>query len=76
MPIVPREGGSSEVATMVDLVYDNDDDAVGILVRLAVDKAFYNKCYIYCHERAKIFFADAYFCRQKKLLDKFISAHD
>ncbi len=70
VPIVPREGGSSEVVGMDKLVYDNDDDAVNILIRLVTDKLFYEECRAHCIERSKIFSAESYLARQRMLLDE------
>jgi glycosyltransferase involved in cell wall biosynthesis len=71
VPIVPIEGGSSEVVGLDDLVYNNDDVAVDILIRLATDKAFYKECLILCIKRGKEFTADAYINRQNRLLNEF-----
>lgn len=70
VPVVPREGGSSEVVGCDELVYENDDDAAKILVRLATDEVFYRKCQVYCMERGKEFSAAAYMNRQNELLDE------
>lgn len=70
VPVVPREGGSSEVVGLNDLVYDSEDDAAEILVRLATDEVFYRKCQAHCTERGKEFSAAAYMNRQKELLDE------
>ena len=70
IPVVPREGGSSEVVGLEDLVYDSDDVAADILVRLVKDKEFYDRCAAYCRERAKVFLADGYLERQMRLLDE------
>lgn len=70
VPIVPREGGSSEVVGLSDLVYGDNDGAANILVRLAQDEAFYCKCAMHCQERARHFSAAAYAERQTRLLDE------
>ena len=70
VPIVPREGGSSEVVGLGDLVYSSDDEAAEILTRLAMDDVFYQKCHACCLERGKAFSATAYMNRQKELLDE------
>ena len=70
VPIVPREGGSSEIVGLDDLVYDNNDNAANILVRLVNDKMFYDRCVNHCHARAKIFSAEAYRDHQKALMDE------
>lgn len=69
VPVVPREGGSSEVVGLDDLVYDSDGGAAEILVRLATDEVFYRKCQVYCTERGKEFSAAAYMSSQKEMLD-------
>ena len=68
VPVVPREGGSSEVVGLNDLVYDSDGGAAEILVRLATDEVFYRKCQVYCMERGKEFYAEAYVKRQRRLV--------
>lgn len=70
VPIVPREGGSSEVVGLNDLVYGSDDEATEILARLATDEVFYRKCQAHCTERGKEFSAAAYMNRQKQLMDE------
>lgn len=70
VPIVPREGGSSEVVGLSDLVYSDNDGAANILIWLVKDEAFYCKCAKHCQERAKIFSAVAYIERQTRLLDE------
>ena len=70
VPVVPQEGGSSEVVGLDELAYDNDDEAAEILVRLAADEAFYRKCLVHCMERGKVFSASAYMNRQKELMDE------
>lgn len=69
VPVVPRDGGSSEVVGLDDLVYDSEDDAAEILVRLATDEVFYRKCQVYCMERGKEFSTAAYMSSQKEMLD-------
>ena len=70
VPVVPREGGSSEVVGLGDLEYESDNDAANILARLATDEDFYGKCLSRCMERGKVFAADAYLTRQGRLLDE------
>ena len=70
VPIVPREGGSSEVVGLDSLVYENEEEAADILIRLATDNAFYNECLSHCTNRAKLFTADAYLRRQKDLFEE------
>lgn len=70
VPIVPREGGSSEVVGLDDLAYGNDDEAAEILCRLVRESSFYDKCASHCRERARVFSADNYLSRQKSLLDE------
>lgn len=70
VPLVPREGGSSEVVGLDDLVYETNEDAAEILVRLVKDETFYENCASHCGERAKLFSAESYLERQKKLLDE------
>ena len=70
VPVAPREGGSSEVVGLDDLVYDSDDGAADVLIRLVRDKEFYDRCAAHCRERANVFSADMYLERQKKLLEE------
>jgi glycosyltransferase involved in cell wall biosynthesis len=70
VPVVPREGGSSEVVGLDDLVYGSDDEATEILARLATEEVFYRKCQAHCKERGKEFLAAAYMNRQKELMDE------
>ena len=70
VPVVPQEGGSSEVVGLDDLVYGSDDEATEILARLATDEVFYRKCQAHCTERGKEFSAAAYMNRQKELMDE------
>ena len=70
VPIVPQEGGSSEVVGLDELAYGNDDEAVAVLCRLVKDRDFYDRCDKHCRERAGVFSADAYMDRQKSLLDE------
>ena len=70
VPIVPREGGSSEIVGLNDLTYGDNDGAANILVRLVKDDCFYNKCVAHCQERARHFSAAAYAERQTRLLDE------
>lgn len=70
VPIVPKEGGSSEVVGFDELEYDNDDDAVDMLIKLATDKSFYDECLNHCILRGKEFSAGAYMHRQSELLDE------
>ena len=68
VPVVPREGGSSEVVGLDALAYGADEEAADLLIRLATDKSFYERCLVYCVERGKVFTQEAYLCRQKRLL--------
>lgn len=68
VPVVPREGGSSEVVGLDKLAFETDDDAAEILIRLATETTFYDKCLKHCKERGKVFTAEAYLGRQRRLL--------
>ena len=68
VPVVPQEGGSSEVVDLDDLVYRNDGEATLILCRLIQDREFYERCVAHCRKRAEIFSVDAYKERQRILL--------
>ena len=70
VPVVPREGGSSEVVGLRDLAYGDIDEAANILVRLVKDAGFYSKCAVHCRERGKLFSATAYVERQTQLLNE------
>ena len=69
VPIVPKAGGSSEVLGLADLIYNTDEEAVDILVKLATDDGFYRKCRAQCMERGNEFSTAAYMSRQRELLD-------
>lgn len=71
VPVVPVEGGSSEVVGLEELEYSDDAEAARILVRLVRDRDFYERCSKHCRERAVAFSADAYTKRQKKLFDEY-----
>ena len=70
VPVVPREGGSSEVVGLDKLVYETDDGAAEILIRLATDKMFCDECLKHCKERGREFAAEAYMARQKRLMEE------
>ncbi len=72
VPIVPEEGGSSEVVGCPELTYNTEGEAVDILQRLANDKSFFNICREKCASRAMMFTAEAYMSRQTALLKELL----
>lgn len=73
IPIVPDQGGTSEIVDSPELTYHTLEDGAKILVKLLTDNSFKEKQWQYCTERAKIFSKNAYWERQSELLNKIIS---
>ena len=73
IPIVPDEGGSSEVVSSPELTYHDNKNAADILVRLLTDAEFHERQRRHCTERAKEFSCESYLARQRKLLDDIIA---
>jgi glycosyltransferase involved in cell wall biosynthesis len=70
IPIVPDEGGTPEIVDSPALTYHANEDAAQILALLIADAAFRERQRIHCAERAKLFSREAYFERQRELLDR------
>ena len=73
IPIVPDEGGSTEVADNPEITYHSDQEAAGIMTRLLSDEAFRKKQLAFCEQRAKVFSKESYMSNQRKLLDRILS---
>lgn len=73
IPIVPDEGGTPEVVDSPALAYRTNDEAAGILSRLATDCAFRDEQRRHCSERAMIFTREAYLERQRELLRRIVT---
>lgn len=72
IPIVPDEGGTTEIVNSAELAYRTQDAAADILARLSSDVSFRERMCRHCAERAKLFTRDAYFERQQMLLDRIV----
>lgn len=72
IPIVPDEGGTTEIVNSAELAYRTQDAAADILARLSSDVSFRERMCRHCTERAKLFTRDAYFERQQMLLDRIV----
>lgn len=68
VPLVPREGGSSEVVGTDELVFSSDDEAARKLARLVEDREYYRVNQAHVMARAELFSAMKYQMRQKALL--------
>lgn len=68
VPLVPREGGSSEVVGTDELVFASDDEAVRKLARLVEDREYYGVNQAHVLARAELFSAMKYQERQRALL--------
>ena len=68
VPIVPREGGSSEAVGNDELVFASDDEAARKLARLAEDREYYGALQAHVLARAELFSAMKYQERQRALL--------
>lgn len=74
VPIVPDEGGTTEVVDSPQLTYHTSEEAAAILARLARDKAFLEEQRTFCRKRAGRFSRETYLENQKKLLLRILSA--
>lgn len=68
--IVPDQGGSCEVVGNSNLTFRTSDEASKILARLVTDADFREKLRKLCRKRAQFFSRDAYFERQRLLLEQ------
>lgn len=68
--IVPNQGGSCEVVGNEQLTFSTADEASRILARLVTDAGFREKLRKLCWKRAQFFSRDAYFERQRLLLEQ------
>lgn len=76
VPIVPDEGGTTEIVETAELTYHTPGDAARTLARLPVDTDFRDLMRRRCAERAKKFTREAYFERQRDLLDRILGDVD
>ncbi len=76
IPIVPDEGGTTEIVDTPDLTYRKPEDAARILARLPADGNFRERMLSHCAERAKQFTRGAYLARQHELLDRIVGGGD
>ena len=72
IPIVPDEGGTTEIVDADELTYPTPDVAAHILAHLTSDGTFRERMRRHCAERTKLFTRTAYFARQSKLLDRIV----
>ena len=68
IPVVPDEGGTTEIVDSAELAFRTPEAAASTLARLASDAEFRDRMRRHCAERAKDFTRDAYFARQRELL--------
>ena len=73
IPVVPDEGGSSEVVAARELTYATNDDAAHILAHLVTDDGFRAAMQRHCAQRATDFSRDAYLARQHDLLQRILA---
>lgn len=76
IPVIPDEGGTTEIVNTPDLTYRKSEDAARILARLPYDENFRDRMRRHCAERAKQFTRGAYLARQRELLDRIIGDGD
>ncbi len=72
IPIVPDEGGTTEIVDASELAYHEPGDAARTLARLPADAGFRERMLRHCAERARLFTREAYLERQRKLLDRIV----
>lgn len=73
IPVVPDEGGTTEIVNSAELAYRTPDAAADILARLSSDGSFRERMRAHCAERAAHFTRGAYFARQRELLVRIVS---
>lgn len=69
IPIVPDEGGTTEIVDSPALTYASDDEAAAILTRLLQDEAFREAQRTHCAKRAEAFSMRTYMENQRRVLD-------
>ncbi|MBO4633006.1 MAG: glycosyltransferase [Lentisphaeria bacterium] len=72
VPIVPDEGGASEVVNNRELSFHTNEEAANILVKLLDNPEFREQQRRHCTERAKLFSREAYLERQRRLLKEIV----
>ena len=72
IPIVPDEGGTTEIVDFPALTYRTDDEAAEILTRLLREDAFHGKAAAHCVVRAKAFSMEAYMENQHRVLERIL----
>ena len=72
IPIVPDEGGTPEIVDSPALTYRANEDAAQILAHLIADADFREGLRKHCAARAKLFSREAYFERQRELLERLV----
>jgi glycosyltransferase involved in cell wall biosynthesis len=75
IPIVPDEGGTPEIVDSPALTYRTNEDAAQILAHLIADADFREGLRKHCAARAKLFSREAYFERQRELLERLVGAN-
>ncbi len=70
VPVVPSCGGPKEIVDDPALEFGSVDEAAAILSRLATDPEFAAEKHEKCAARASQFSADAYFARQRAVVDE------
>lgn len=72
IPIVPNEGGTTEVIDSPALTYHTNENAAHILANLLADEDFRAREHAHCAKRAQFFSREAYLKRQQNLLEKIL----
>ena len=72
IPIVPDEGGTPEIVDSPALTYRTNETAAQILAHLITDADFRERQRRHCAARAKLFTREAYFERQRELLNDLV----
>ena len=73
VPVVPDEGGTTEIVNNPALSFHTNEEAAQILVRLLQDETFRTAQQRACAERAKLFTREAYLKKQHLLLEKILA---
>ena len=72
VPIIPDEGGPTEIVDDKELTFKTIDQAAETLAKLLADDSFRAEKQRHCVERAKEFTLQAYMERQRKLLKNIV----
>ena len=76
IPIVPDEGGTTEIVNFPALTYHTDEDAAAILTRLLREGSFHQEALMHCTARAKVFSFETYMENQHRVLDRILAGAD